>query len=220
MAAEPRPTPKPVPRRIWSLRRFLVAGVMVWLPIIATLWVVRFVVNLMDRTLVLLPAEYQPKALFGFSLPGVGVVFAFLVVLLTGLAVTNLIGRQLMSWWEELLQRIPVVSSVYGSVKSFTESVLSSSNSFRQVVALEYPRPGAWGLGFLTATEVVEVSARVGKPLVCVYVPTAVNPTSGFIVMVPREEIIPLDMHVDEAMKMIVTGGVVQPPVATPLLKK
>ncbi len=214
MAAEPRSPAsyKPVPRRVWSLRRFLVAGVMVWLPIIATVWVVRFFVNLMDLTLVLLPARYQPQTLFGFSLPGLGVVFAFLVVLLTGLAVTNLIGRQLMSWWEDLLHRIPLVSSVYDSVKSFTESVLSSSNSFRQVVALEYPRPGVWGLGFLTATEVVEVSARVGRPVVCVYVPTAVNPTSGFIVMVPREEIIPLDMHIDEAMKMIVTGGVVQPP--------
>ena len=145
-------------------------------------------------------------------MPGLGVVFAFLVVLFTGLAVTNLIGRQLMTWWEDLLQRIPFVSSVYGSVKSFTESVLSSSNSFRQVVALEYPRPGVWGLGFLTAESVAEVSARTGKPVVCVYVPTAVNPTSGFLVLVPKDEIIPLDMHIDEAMKMIVTGGVVQPP--------
>ena len=186
---------------------------MVWLPIIATVWVVGFFVNLLDRTLVLLPARYQPQELFGFSLPGIGVVFAFLVVLLTGLAATNLIGRQLVSWWEEILHRIPLVSSVYSSVKSFTESVLSSSNSFRQVVALEYPRPGVWGLGFLTADNVAEVSARTGKPVVCVYVPTAVNPTSGFLVMVPREEIILLDMHIDEAMKMIVTGGVVQPPV-------
>lgn len=210
--------PVKAPKRPWNLRRFLVAGVMVWLPIIATVWVVRFFVNLLDSTLVLLPAQYQPKALLGFALPGVGVVFAFLVVLLTGLAATNLIGRRLVTWWEEILHRIPLVSSVYGSVKSFTESVLSSSNSFRQVVALEYPRRGVWGLGFLTATEVVEVSARTGKPVVCVYVPTAVNPTSGFIVMVPRDEIIPLNMHIDEAMKMIVTGGVVQPPVHGPLV--
>ena len=216
MAAEPRAAlpSKPASKRIWSLRRFLVAGVMVWLPIIATLWVVSFVVKLMDSTLVLLPARYQPEALFGFHLPGVGVVFAFVVVLLTGLAATNLIGRQLVSWWEELLHRIPLVSSIYGSVKSFTESVLSSSNSFRQVVALEYPRAGVWTLGFLTAEDVTEVSARTGKHVVCVYVSTAVNPTSGFIVMVPRDQIIPLDMTVDAAMKMIVTGGVVQPPPA------
>ena len=203
-------------KRSVSLRRLLVAGVLIWLPIIATIWVVSFFVTLMDRTLVLLPTRYQPTTLLGFHLPGLGVVFAFIVVLLTGLLVTNLIGRQLVGYWEELMQRIPLVRSVYGGVRSFTESVLSSSNSFRQVVAVEYPRPGIWSIGFVTAEDVAEVSARTGEHLTCVFVSTAPNPTSGFIILVPKSQLIALEMSVDAAMKMIVTCGVVlpEPPVA------
>jgi uncharacterized membrane protein len=203
-------------KRPVSLRRLLVAGTLVWLPIIATIWVITFFVDLMDRTLVLLPDRYQPQALMGFRLPGLGLVFAFIVVLLTGLLVTNLIGRQLVGYWEDLMQRIPLVRSVYGGVRSFTESVLSSSNSFRQVVAIEYPRPGIWSIGFVTADDVAEVSRRTGQHLSCVFVSTAPNPTSGFIILVPKEQMIALDMTVDAAMKMIVTCGVVlpEPPVA------
>ncbi|HTY92529.1 MAG TPA: DUF502 domain-containing protein [Steroidobacteraceae bacterium] len=209
MADEPRAAR--AGKRSVSLRRLLVAGILVWLPIIATIWVVGFFVTLMDRTLVLLPARYQPQALIGFNLPGLGVVFAFVVVLLTGLLVTNLIGRQLVGYWEELMQRIPLVRSVYGGVRSFTESVLTSSNSFRQVVAVEYPRPGIWSIGFVTAENVAEVSARTGQPLSCVFVSTAPNPTSGFIILVPRSQLIALEMSVDAAMRMIVTCGVVLP---------
>lgn len=214
MADEPR-VAKPAKRPV-SLRRLLVAGTLVWLPIIATIWVVSFFVTLMDRTLVLLPNRYQPQVLMGFHLPGLGVIFAFVVVLLTGLLVTNLIGRQLVGYWEELMQRIPLVRSVYGGVRSFTESVLSSSNSFRQVVAVEYPRPGIWSIGFVTAEDVAEVSQRTGEHLSCVFVSTAPNPTSGFIILVPKSQLIPLAMSVDAAMKMIVTCGVVlpEPPVA------
>ena len=192
------------------------AGTLVWLPIIATVWVVSFFVTLMDRTLVLIPTRYQPQNLIGFHLPGLGVIFAFVVVLLTGLLVTNLIGRQLVGYWEELMQRIPLVRSVYGGVRSFTESVLSSSHSFRQVVAVEYPRPGIWSIGFVTAEEVAEVSQRTGEHLSCVFVSTAPNPTSGFIILVPQRQLITLNMSVDAAMKMIVTCGVVlpEPPVA------
>jgi uncharacterized membrane protein len=214
VADEPRA--QKLSKRSVSLRRLLVAGTLVWLPIIATVWVVSFFVTLMDRTLVLLPDRYQPDVLFGFHVPGLGVIFAFVVVLLTGLLVTNLIGRQLVGYWEELMQRIPLVRSVYGGVRSFTESVLSSSNSFRQVVALEYPRPGIWSIGFVTAEDVAEVSRRTGQHVSCVFVSTAPNPTSGFIILVPREQLIPLDMSIDAAMKMIVTCGVVlpEPPVA------
>jgi len=203
-------------KRAVSLRRLLVAGVLVWLPIIATVWVVGFFMTLMDGTLVLLPERYQPQTLLGFHVPGLGVVFAFIVVLLTGLLVTNLIGRQLVGYWEDLMQRIPLVRSVYGGVRSFTESVLSSSNSFHQVVAVEYPRLGIWSIGFVTAPVVVEVSRRTGQHLSCVFVSTAPNPTSGFIILVPKSQMIPLEMSVDAAMKMIVTCGVVlpEPPVA------
>ncbi|HTV77191.1 MAG TPA: DUF502 domain-containing protein [Steroidobacteraceae bacterium] len=214
MADEAR-APKPSKRSV-SLRRLLVAGTLVWLPIIATVWVVSFFVALMDRTLVLLPQRYQPDILFGFHVPGLGVVFAFVVVLLTGLLVTNLIGRQLVGYWEELMQRIPLVRSVYGGVRSFTESVLTSSNSFHQVVAVEYPRPGIWSIGFVTAEDVAEVSRRTGQHLQCVFVSAAPNPTSGFIILVPQEQLIRLNMSIDAAMKMIVTCGVVlpEPPVA------
>ena len=214
MADEPRAV-KPGKRPV-SLRRLLVAGVLVWLPIIATLWVISFFVTLMDRTLVLLPTRYQPLTLLGYHLPGLGVVFAFVVVLLTGLLVTNLIGRQLVGYWEDLMQRIPLVRSVYGGVRSFTESVLSSSNSFRQVVAVEYPRPGIWSIGFVTADDVAEVSSRTGQHVRCVFISTAPNPTSGFIILVPHDQLLELDMSVDAAMKMIVTCGVVlpDPPVA------
>jgi uncharacterized membrane protein len=198
-------------KRSVSLRRLLVAGTLVWLPIIATVWVVSFFVTLMDRTLLLLPQSYQPDALFGFHVPGLGVIFAFVVVLLTGLLVTNLIGRQLVGYWEDLMQRIPLVRSVYGGVRSFTESVLSSSNSFRQVVAVEYPRPGIWSIGFVTAEDVSEVSRRTGQHVKCVFVSTAPNPTSGFIILVPQDQLLPLEMSIDAAMKMIVTCGVVLP---------
>jgi uncharacterized membrane protein len=196
----------------WSVRGYLVAGVLVWLPILATIWVVSFLLRIMDRTLLLLPAAYRPQALVGFALPGLGAVFALAVLLLTGMLVTNLIGRRLVMWGEELLNRIPVVRSVYGGVKSFAESVFSQSNSFRKVVMIEYPRPGVWSIGFMTAENVQEISEKTGEPHACVYLSAALNATAGFLVVVPRREIVELDMTVDAAMKMIITCGVVAPP--------
>ena len=200
--------------RKWSLRRYLVAGVLVWLPILATVWVVTFLLRIMDRTLLLLPPSYRPDALVGFPLPGGGLVLALIIVFLTGLLVTNLVGHRLIGWGEELLDRIPVVRTVYGGVKSFAESVLSQSNSFRKVVMLEYPRPGAWSIGFLTAEDVPEVSEKLGEPHVAVYVSVALNATAGYLVIVPRREVVELDMSVDAAMRMIITCGVVVPPAA------
>ena len=198
--------------RKWPLRRYLVAGVLVWLPILATVWVVSVMLHLMDRTLAWVPLAYRPERLIGFPLPGLGIVFALVVLFLTGLLVTNLIGRRLIIWGEELLNHIPVVRTVYGGVKSFAESVLSQSNSFRKVVMIEYPRAGVWSLGFLTADDVPEVSTRLGEPHAAVYVSAALNATAGYLVIVPRREIVELDMSVDAAMKMIITCGVVVPP--------
>jgi uncharacterized membrane protein len=199
--------------RKWGLRRYLVAGILVWLPILATIWVVMTMLHIMDRTLLLLPAAYRPEALVGFSLPGIGLLFALIIVFLTGLFVTNLIGYRLIAWGEDLLNRIPIVRTVYGGVKSFAESVLSQSNSFRKVVMLEYPRPGIWSLGFLTADDVPEVSARLGEPHVAVYISVALNATAGYLVIVPRRQVVELEMSVDAAMRMIITCGVVVPPV-------
>jgi uncharacterized membrane protein len=206
----------------WNLRRYLVAGVLVWLPILATVWVVTFILHLMDLTLDVLPPGYRPEALVGFPLPGLGAVFALVVLLLTGLLVTNLIGRRLVVWGEELLNRIPVVRTVYGGVKSFAESVFSQSNAFRQVVMIEYPRAGVWSIGFLTAEDVPEVSEKLGAPHVAVYISSALNATAGYLVVVPRSAVVELDMSVDAAMKMIITCGVVVPPApahTTPLAK-
>ena len=205
------------PAKGWSLRSYLVAGVLVWLPILATVWVVTFLLHLMDRTLLLLPEAYRPQALVGFALPGLGAVFALAVLLLTGILVTNLIGRRLVIWGEELLNRIPVVRSVYGGVKSFAESVFSQSNSFRKVVMIEYPRPGAWSIGFMTAENVPEITERTGEQHVAVYISAALNATAGYLVIVPRRQVVELEMSVDAAMKMIITCGVVVPPAPAPL---
>jgi uncharacterized membrane protein len=199
-------------RKRVALRRYMVAGVLVWLPILATIWVVSFMLHIMDRTLLLLPPSYRPQALVGFALPGAGLVLALAIVLLTGLLVTNLIGRRFVIWGEELLNRIPVVRSIYGGVKSFTESVLSQSKSFRQVVMVEYPREGLWSIGFLTSEDVPEVSERLGEPHVAVYISAALNATAGYLVIVPRRQVVNLDMSVDAAMKMIISCGVVVPP--------
>ena len=208
-------TPAAAGGRKWSLRRYLVAGILIWLPILATLWVVTFFIHIMDETLLLLPLKYRPEALVGFALPGVGAIFAFIVVLLTGLLVTNLIGRQFVALWEEILNRIPVVRSVYGGVKSFAESVFSQKNSFRKVVMIEYPRAGIWSLGFMTAEDVPEITRKTGVPHSCIYISAALNATAGVLVMVPRSEVVDLDMSVDAAMKMIITCGVVVAPETT-----
>ena len=201
-------TPAP---RARPLRRYLVAGILVWLPVLAVVWVIRFLVQLMDQTLLLLPQAYRPEAVLGFGLPGLGALLAFVIVLVTGLLVTNLIGRQLVGYWEELLQRIPLVRSIYSSVKGLAESVFSQESAFRKVVLVPYPRTGLWSIGFLTTENLGEISARTGVPCACVFIPTTPNPTSGFIVILPRAEVIELAMNVDAAMKMIVTLGVVVP---------
>jgi len=204
------------PPRKRSLRRYLVAGVLVWLPILATIWVVTFFMHLMDRTLLLVPPAYRPQALVGFALPGIGALLALAILLLTGIIVSNLIGRQLVAFGEEVLNRIPLVRTVYSGVKSFTESVFSQSSSFRKVVMVQYPRAGVWSVGFLTAEDVPEISRRTGEPHSCVYISNALNATAGYIVIVPRREVVELDMTVDAAMKMIITVGVVVPPDVMP----
>jgi uncharacterized membrane protein len=197
----------------WSvgLRRYLVAGVLVWLPILATFSVVSFMLQIMDKTLLLLPERLQPQTFIGFALPGLGAVFAGVVLLVTGIMVTNLIGRRLVAVGEFILKRIPLVGSVYGGVKSFAESVFSSSHAFRQVVMVEYPRKGVWSIGFLTNDHMPEVSAKAGEPHACVFISMALNATSGHLIVVPRKDVVELEMTVDAAMKMVITCGVVVP---------
>jgi uncharacterized membrane protein len=161
----------------------------------------------------LLPAAWRPEAVLGFGIPGLGLLLALAVLLVTGVAVTNLVGRQLVTWWEELMQRIPFVRSIYSGAKTFTETVFTGKGqAFKRVLLVEYPRRGIWSLGFQSGEEVAEAAHRAGKRLICVFIPTTPNPTSGFIIMVPVEDVMPLDMSVDDAMRLVFTLGVVSPP--------
>jgi uncharacterized membrane protein len=200
-----------------SLRRYAMSGLLVWVPILVTVLVVRFILDLMDKTLVLLPRSVRPDELLGLHIPGFGAVLAVIIVLFTGLLVTNFIGRTLVGLWEELLERIPFVRALYGGVKSFSETILSNKgNSFKQVLLVQYPREGLWSVGFQTTDNLPEINAKLGGPHVCVFIPTTPNPTSGFIFVAPASQVVPLDMSVDEAMKMIVTLGVVAPGLPAP----
>ena len=194
------------------LRRYLVAGLVVWLPIGVTILVVKVLLDLMDRLLLLLPPDYRPDALFGFHVPGLGVLLALLLLLVTGVLVANFLGRRTVALVETLLERIPLVRTVYGAVKNFAEMVLSDSTStFDKVLLIEYPRPGLYSLAFQTSEHPPELEAKTGQELVCVFLPTTPNPTSGFTLMVPRQTAIELDMPVEQALKMIISLGVVVP---------
>lgn len=194
------------------LRRYLVAGLLVWIPIGATIFVVRILLGLMDKSLVFLPQRFRPEEWLGFAIPGLGIILTLLLLFVTGLFAANFVGRYMVGLWESLLERIPVVRSVYSGAKNFAEIVLSdSSQSFKKVLLIEYPRKGIYTLAFQSGSELGEVQERTGEDVVCTFVPTTPNPTSGFIVMVPRDEIIELDMEVDAAIKMVVSLGVVVP---------
>lgn len=194
------------------IRRYLVAGILVWLPLGVTILLLRILINLMDRSLLLLPQQYRPEELLGFAIPGLGLVLTLLVLLITGVLAANIVGRSMVGLWEGLLERIPVVRTVYSGAKNFAEIVFSdSSQSFKKVLLIEYPRKGVYSLAFQTSSELGEVQGRTGEPVVCTFVPTTPNPTSGFIIIVPRKEVIELDMEVDEALKMIISLGVVVP---------
>lgn len=195
-----------------SLRRYLIAGLLIWIPLGVTLLVIEFLVDLMDQSLRLVPTALLPENLFGAHIPGLGIVLTAVIVLGTGVVVTNLLGRQLLDLGEALLQRIPLVRSIYAAVKQLTESLFSGSGkSFRKVVLIEYPRPGLYSLAFRTGDAAAEIHAKTGKDMVHVFVPTTPNPTSGFVLLVPRTEVIELDMTADEGLKLILSIGVVVP---------
>ncbi|HXV59345.1 MAG TPA: DUF502 domain-containing protein [Vicinamibacteria bacterium] len=195
-----------------KIKRHIAAGLLVWVPLVVTFFSLRFVINVMDKTLLLIPAPFRPDNLLGFHIPGLGVILTFTLLLVTGSLAANILGRRFLDAWERFLARIPLVSWVYSGVKKVAETLLSpNGQSFRKVLLLEYPRKGLWSLAFQTASALDEVQARTEKEVICVFVPTTPNPTSGFILMVPRDEAIELDMSVDEALRMIISLGVVVP---------
>ena len=194
------------------LRRYFVAGLLVWLPLGVTIVVVRFLIGLMDKTLVLIPSQYHPEELLGIGIPGLGVILTIILLLVTGVLTANFVGRSFLKGWESLLDRIPVARSIYSAAKNFAEIVFSDSGSaFSKVLLVEYPRKGIYSITFQTASGISEIQARTGEDVVACFVPTTPNPTSGFIILVPRKDTIELDMEVDEAVKLIMSLGVVIP---------
>jgi uncharacterized membrane protein len=194
------------------LRRYLVAGLLVWIPLGVTVFILRVLIGLMDKTLLLIPEQYRPEEWLGFTIPGLGLILTLLVLLVTGLLAANIVGRSMVGLWESLLDRIPVVRSVYSAAKNFAEIVFSDSGqSFKKVLLIEYPRKGVYSLAFQTATNLGEVQGRTGEEMICTFVPTTPNPTSGYIIILPKKDVIELDMEIDEALKMIISLGVVVP---------
>jgi uncharacterized membrane protein len=195
-----------------TVRRHLVAGLILWIPLLVTFLILRFLIRFVDRTLLLLPPPWRPEALLGFNIPGLGLILALAILILTGVLVGNLAGRRLVDFGHELLNRIPLVSGIYSGAKQVAETLFAdSSTAFKRVLLVEYPRTGVWSLCFQTSERVGEIQARTAAEVVCVFVPTTPNPTSGFLLFVPRTELVPLDMKVDEGLRMIISLGVAVP---------
>ena len=194
------------------LRAYFVTGLLIWVPLAITIWVLGLIVGMMDQSLAWLPERWQSKAVLGVDVPGLGVVLTLLVVFVTGVLATNFVGAGLVRMWERLLRRIPVFRTIYSSVKQVSDTLFSSGGqAFRRAVLVQYPRAGSWTIAFQTGTPVPEILAKVTPHMISVYVPTPPNPTSGFFLMMPRSDVIELSMSVDEALKYVISMGVVVP---------
>jgi len=195
-----------------KLQKYLIAGLLVWLPIVVTVLLFRFLITLMDQTLILLPSQIRPEAIIGFKLPGLGLILTLLVLIVTGIFAANFVGRSMVNFGEKIFKKIPIVRSVYSAAKNFADIVFSDTGqSFKKVLLIQYPRKGIYSLAFQTSTNLGEVQKKTGSDVVCTFVPTTPNPTSGFIIIIPKEDVIEMDMEIDEAFKMIVSLGVVVP---------
>lgn len=195
-----------------TLRKYIIAGLLVWLPLLITVAIIKFVVDLLDGTILLLPPDYRPEALLGFSIPGAGIILAVVVLVITGMFAANLLGRRLVLIWEAALGKIPLVRTVYNSVKQISTTLLATqSKSFRKVVLIEYPRKDSWCIGFLSNERVETDRAITTEQLQSIYLPTTPNPTSGFNLLIPKRDIIELDMSVEEGFKFIISMGVIVP---------
>lgn len=194
------------------MKKYFITGLLVLVPLVITIWVLKSLIGVMDQSLLLLPDAWHPHALFGRDIPGLGAILTIAIVLTTGVVATNFFGRQLIHLWEKLLNRVPVVKSVYSSVKQVSDTLFSDSgNAFRKAVLVQYPRAGSWTIAFVTGTPGGDVGNHLKGEYVSIYVPTTPNPTSGFFLMMPKADVIELDMSVDEALKYIISMGVVAP---------
>ncbi len=194
------------------MRKYLMAGLLVWLPLGVTVLVINFLIQTFDQVLLLLPPDYRPDVLLGFHIPGFGLLMTAVVILVTGVIAANYFGERLVDVWEAILGKIPLVRSIYSAVKQVTEAFVGSEQSFQKAYLIEYPRKGIWTIAFQTSTKQSEAHQVTGQMnLVNVFVPTTPNPTSGFFLMVPSQDLLPLSMTVEQALKMVISGGVVVP---------
>lgn len=197
-----------------ALKKYLITGVLVWTPIAVTVWVIGYIISATDQLAALIPAQWQPERYLGFHLPGTGFLVAVVVLLITGVFAANMLGRKILEGWDLLLGRIPVVKSIYSSVKKVSESLLSdNARSFQTPVLIPFPQPNIWTIAFVSG----EVPQAVAQALpeqtdyVSVYVPTTPNPTGGYYIMVRRSDIRELNMNVDDALKYVISLGMVMP---------
>lgn len=205
------------------MKKYFITGLLVLVPLLITVWVISSLIGMMDQSLLLLPESWRPKAQLGLEIPGVGALLTLLIVFVTGLIATNFFGKQLILLWEALLARVPVVKSIYASVKQVSDTLFSDSgNAFRQAVLVQFPRADSWTIAFVTGKPGGDVANHLHGDYVSVFVPTTPNPTGGYFLMMPRAEVITLDMSVDEALKYIISMGVVAPAekIIPQLLKK
>jgi uncharacterized membrane protein len=194
------------------MKKYIITGLLIWIPLVITLWVLKLVVDVLDQTLLLLPPEFRTENWLGLHVPGMGAVMTLVIVFLTGLFATNLLGARLVQWWHLIVHRIPVVNSIYSSVKQISDTLFSSSGqAFRKALLVRWPHDGMWTIAFLTGVPGGDLANHLKGDYISVYVPTTPNPTGGYFVVVARRDVIELDMSVDEALKYIISMGVVPP---------
>lgn len=195
-----------------QIKKYFITGLLIWVPLVITVWVLSIVINTMDQSIRVIPTQFRPLAQFGFDIPGLGTILTLLIIFVTGLVTANILGQQVVKFWEAALGRIPVVKSIYYSVKQVSDTLFSGNgDAFRQVLLVRYPHAEAWSIAFQTGEPAHDVSSRLSDDYVAVFIPTAPSPVNGFFFFVRRADTIVLDMSVDEALKYIVSMGVVSP---------
>jgi uncharacterized membrane protein len=194
------------------MRKYFITGLLIWIPLVITIWVLKLVVDVLDQSLLLLPVAWQTENWLGVHIPGLGTILTVFIVFVTGVFATNFFGAQLVELWHEILHRIPVVNSIYSSVKQISDTLFSSSGqAFRKALLVQWPQEGMWTIAFLTGTPGGGVANHLPPDSIAVYVPTTPNPTGGYFIIVARKNVIELDMSVDQALKYIISMGVVPP---------
>ncbi len=192
-----------------NFRKYFIAGLLVWVPLGLTFIVLKLLIALIDN---IVPNAYKIAYLFNINIPGTGVLLVIIIVFVTGLLTSNYLGSKMLNYWNKLLNKIPIVRIIYNAIKQISDTVLSNSgNSFKKVVLVEYPRKGLWTIAFLTGNYHGEAEKIIGDTIINVYIPTTPNPTSGFFIMLPKKDVKELQMSVDDALKLIISGGIVIP---------